>query len=211
MPITMQDVDALPHVKDDARVKRLQESLRSIAEQIDDVEAALPDARADAEATAAKVDALEIEVYASDDVTESDVEAARSAAEAAADKVDALEQKKAKLEQAAERVQERRKREKEHDAPKRIYPAYIGPVKSAAEQVVEAAGPLLEALEVYNAAVRKAPKRVDYTTVQLPRKVAGDLPRGVNTVEKALHHMAEYLTDAQERLEDADANAPQPA
>lgn len=200
MSITMQDVNALPTVQDDPRVQTLNENLQKLADQHADLEEVqLPDARANAADAAEVAEDLEVEVYASEDVTEKDVEKAQAAATTAAARVEELETKRDKISTAIDRVKDRLRQERKVDAPKRLYPTYVPVVAEAAEQLMDVTPAFLDALEVYNAVRRKTPRKVDPSLPNLPGQF-GEPPKRNPTVQMHLADMMRTLEDAVDRL-----------
>ena len=156
---TIQDVNALPTMSDDATVKRLNESLEQLAQDEQDVADALDTAREELQDAEADAEDAEIEQYADPDVTESDVKAAQERHEAAKAEVERLETKADRIQQAIERVADRRRKEKDGPAGLRMFDEYATVSLATSERAVEAFEEALEALEAMNTVRRNASKQ----------------------------------------------------
>ena len=159
MSDTIQDVEALPTLQDDATVSRLNESLKQLAQDEQDVADALDTAKAELQDAEAYAEDMEVEQYADPDVTASDVEAAQERHEAAKAEVERLETKADRIEQAIERVSDRRIAEKNGPAGLRMFEDYATVSLATSERAVAAFTEALEALEAMNAVRRKASKQ----------------------------------------------------
>lgn len=156
LSFTLKDVNALPTVHaDDKRVRALAASLDDLAEEHDAAQEALPGAVKKAREARETADELEVEVYASEDVTEADVEAAQQKAQEAEERVETLKATQAQVSEAIDRVRGRLNDERK-EAGVRLSDAYAPALLKASRQAAEALRAARDALEVMNAARRKA-------------------------------------------------------
>ena len=153
---TIEAVEALPTVQDDATVKRLVQSLDDLAKEEKQTGAALQTARAEVQAATDALEDLEIEQYASEDVTAEDVDAARERLASEQRDVKRLEVKADRIEKAITRVQDRLKTEREEKAGRRVYEEYAPVVLATSKRAAAALSEAMDALEAMNAARAKA-------------------------------------------------------
>lgn len=143
------NIDTLPRIQDDPRVKKLQGSLKELAVDLEEAMARLDAARQEATTAHHEADELEIEQYASDDVTEKDVEKAQAKAKTLTDEVAATERKIDTIETAIDRVKERLKTERE-EAGARVYDEFAAASLQTSKDVMRAVPAAIEALKSMN-------------------------------------------------------------
>jgi len=140
------NIEKLPRIENDARVKKLQASLKELAADLEEAMARLDAARQEATTAHHEADELEIEQYASDDVTEQDVQAAQAQAKALTDEVAATERKIDHIETAIDRVKERLKAERDEAGP-RVYDQFAAASLETSRQVLDVLPAAIEALQ----------------------------------------------------------------
>ena len=195
------NIDALPRIENDARVKKLQGSLKELAADLEEAMARLDAARQEATAAHHEADELGIEVYASDDVTEKDVQAAEEKAEALTDEVAATERKIDHIETAIDRVKERLKAERDEAGP-RVYDQFAAASLETSRQVLDVLPAAIEALQRMDKVRQLASgQKVHQPGDERPRlgtpiraeKIAPRLDEALLLAEKTANELAEYL------------------
>jgi len=194
-------IDKLPRIQDDPRVQKLQGSLKELAADLEEAMTRLDAARQEATAAHHEADELEIEQYATDDVTEKDVKKAKAKAEKLTDEVASVERKIDTIETAIDRVKERLKTEREEAGP-RVYDAYAEASLQTSKDVMRVLPAAIEALENMNAVRRLASgQKVYQPGDERPRlgtpiraeKIAPQLDEALKLAEKTAAELAEYV------------------
>ena len=170
---TVQAVADLDTVDDDATVQRLRSSLSDLQADLKDVQSDLNTARSEADDAADELEELEIEQYASEEVTEADVQGAEQRLASEQDEVDRLERKAANLQEAISRVSTRIRSEVEGDAAARLYDDYKDVVQATTERAQDAVQEAMRAVEAMNAAHRKAEQQGVKTDADATRRAFG--------------------------------------
>ena len=167
---TVQAVADLPTVDDDATVQRLRGSLSDLQADLKDVQSDLNTARSEADDAADELEELEIEQYASEEVTEADVQGAAQRLASEQEEVERLEKKAANLNEAISRVNKRIRSEVEGAAASRLYDEYKDVVQATTERAQDAVQEAMRAVEVMNAAHRKAEQQGVKTDADATRR-----------------------------------------